>query len=58
VAIAALYGKRLAGGWRWTFVVASVTALYLNVFVLVVQLFQMPPALIAVAPTSSRRPSR
>jgi hypothetical protein len=32
-------------------VVTSVIALYLNVFVLLVQLFQKTPALIAVAPT-------
>jgi hypothetical protein len=51
VALAALYWKGLAGGWRRIFVVTSVIALYLNVFVLLVQLFQKTPALIAVAPT-------
>ena len=50
VAIAALYGKHLAGAWRKVFVVTTVLALYLNVFVLVVQLFQKVPALLIVAP--------
>ena len=51
VAIAARYWKRLTGVWRGVFVVSTVLALYLNVFVLVAQLFQKVPALIAVAPT-------
>ena len=51
IAMAALYWKHLAGGWRRVFVVASVVAVYFNVFVLVVQLFQKFPLLIAVAPT-------
>ncbi|MGH8615354.1 MAG: hypothetical protein ACREYF_25875 [Gammaproteobacteria bacterium] len=51
VAIAARYWKHLAGAWRPVFVVSTVFALYLNVFVLVAQLFQKVPALIAVAPT-------
>lgn len=51
VAILARYGKHLAGGWRQVFVVATVVALYFNVFVLLVQLFQKFPFLIAVAPT-------
>lgn len=51
VAIAARYWKHLTGAWRWIFVVTTVLALYLNIFVLLVQLFQKIPALIAVAPT-------
>jgi hypothetical protein len=51
VAIAARYWKHLTGAWRAVFVVSTVLALYLNVFVLVAQLFQKVPALIAVAPT-------
>lgn len=50
-AIAALYWKRLDGGWARTFVVLSVLALYLNVFVLLAQLLQKIPALAAIAPT-------
>jgi hypothetical protein len=51
VGIAARYWKQLTGPWRWVFVSATVSALYLNVFVLLVQLFQKTPGLIAVAPT-------
>ena len=51
VAIAARYWKHLAGVWRQLFVVTSVVALYFNVFVLLVQLFQKIPGLIVVAPT-------
>lgn len=53
VAIAARYWKHLNGAWRAVFVVSSVLALYLNVFVLIVQLFQKTPALIALAPNQS-----
>ena len=40
-----LYAKRLAGPWRAIYVIGAVISLYLNVFVLVVQLFQKVPAL-------------
>jgi hypothetical protein len=53
VAIAAFYWKHLKGAWRWIFVVTSVFALYLNVFVLVAQLFLKVPAMIAIAPTQT-----
>jgi hypothetical protein len=52
-AIVARYARHLAGHWRWIYVVCSMIALYLNVFVLVVQLFQKVPALKALAPTQS-----
>ena len=52
----ARYGKHLAGGWRGVYVVGAVLALYLNVFVLVVQLFERLPALIAAAPTQKEAP--
>jgi hypothetical protein len=55
-ALAALYLFRLAGPWRSIYVIASVTALYLNVFVLVVQFFRKIPALHALAPTESEPP--
>lgn len=42
--------------WSRTFVVSSVIALYFNVFVLVVQLFEKVPALHALAPTQSEPP--
>lgn len=51
VAIVALYGQHLAGPWRRVFVIATVTALYFNVFVLLVQLFGKFPLLLVVAPT-------
>ena len=50
-ALVALYWKHLEGGWRRTFVVLSVVALYLNVFVLLAQLLQKIPALAILAPT-------
>jgi hypothetical protein len=53
VAIFALYGRGLAGAWLRTYVVSAVIALCLNVFVLIVQLFEKVPALRAVAPTQS-----
>ena len=49
--LAALYWKRLEGRWRTIYVVTAIIALWLNVFVLIVQLFLRVPGLIAVAPT-------
>jgi K+-transporting ATPase A subunit len=56
IAIVARYGRHLAGTWRWIYVVTAMTSLYLNVFVLIVQLFQKVPALKALAPTQSEPP--
>jgi hypothetical protein len=56
VAILARYGRRLSGAWRWIYVVTAMVALYLNVFVLIVQLFQKVPALKALAPSQSEPP--
>lgn len=53
IAIPARYAKHLAGQWRKTYAITSTIALYLNVFVLVVQLFGKVPALHALAPTGS-----
>jgi hypothetical protein len=55
-AIAARYAFSLAGGWRRIYVAGAVIALYLNVFVLIVQAFQKIPALNALAPTQSEPP--
>jgi hypothetical protein len=55
-ALAARYVYRLAGGWRVTYVVGATVALYLNVFVLVVQGFQKVAFLKALAPTQSEPP--
>lgn len=54
--ILARYGKGLAGGWRRTYVVGAVLALYLNVFVLLNQLFRRIPALIVAAPSQKEPP--
>lgn len=51
VAVYALYSKHLAGAWRWIYVSTATAALYLNVFVLIVQSFQKIPALNPLAPT-------
>jgi len=56
VAIYALYGAHLRGAWRWVYVVTASTALYLNVFVLIVQLFLKVPDLHALAPTQGEPP--
>lgn len=56
VAIVALYGTGLAGPWRWLYVVGAVAALYLNVFVGVVQSFQKLSFLQPLAPTQSEAP--
>ena len=52
----ALYTKKLAGGWRRTYVIGAVISLYLNVFVLVVQLFLKVPAIHALAPNAPANP--
>jgi hypothetical protein len=56
IALVALYGKRLVGAWRWIYVVTAVSALYLNVLVLIVQSFQKIPSLRPLAPTQSEPP--
>jgi hypothetical protein len=53
IAVFALYSRDLAGSWRWIYVVGTVMALYLNVFVGVVQSFLKIPTLNALAPTQS-----
>ena len=55
-AIYARYGRHLIGGWRNTYVITAMIALYLNVFVLVVQSFLKIPALHQLAPTQSEPP--
>jgi hypothetical protein len=56
VVLFARYRKQLAGGWRGVYVVGAVAALYMNVFILVAQLFQRVPALIVLAPTQKEPP--
>ncbi len=52
-ALFALYRNRLLGAWRPVFVATAIAALYLNVFVLIVQSFLKLPRLHALAPTQS-----
>jgi hypothetical protein len=54
--IFARYPKRLAGAWRWIYVIGAVICLYFNLFVAVVQAFEKIPALHALAPTQSEPP--
>jgi len=56
VAIFALYGLHLRGAWRRVYVVCAAVALYLNIFVGVVQAFLKVPALHAVAPQQTEPP--
>ncbi|SRR5258706_15816128 len=50
------YKKQYAGGWRKTYVISTVIALYFNVFVLIFQSFLKIPALNALAPTQTEPP--
>ena len=56
VAVVARYGFQIRGSWRWIYVITAMVALYLNVFVGVVQAFQKIPALHALAPKQSEPP--
>ena len=56
LACLARYMFRLAGAWRRVYTIGATTALYLNVFVLVVQLFRRVPALNALAPRQTEPP--
>jgi hypothetical protein len=56
IAILARYQLHLAGVWRRIYVVTAVIALYLNVFVLIAQLFQKVPTLHDLAPNQSEPP--
>ena len=55
-AILALYVGKLSGLWRPVFVIGATLALYLDVFVGVVQAFQKIPALKPLAPTQTEPP--
>jgi hypothetical protein len=54
--VAARYRKHLHGVWRGTYVVGTILVLYLNFFVLIVQLFRRIPALIVAAPKQTEPP--
>jgi hypothetical protein len=54
--VLALYVFGLRGFWRWIYIAGVVIALYLNVFVAVVQSFAKIPELRSLAPTQSEPP--
>ena len=56
LACLAFYRYRLAGGWRRTYVITAVLALYCDVFVPIMPLFKKVPALKGLAPTQSEPP--
>ncbi len=56
VVLWARYRRAMQGRWAQVFIIGSVVALWLNVFVLVAQLFAKVPALHALAPTQSEPP--
>jgi hypothetical protein len=55
-ALFALYIRRLTQAWRWIYAVTAVAALYLNVFISIVQAFQKITFFEALAPTQSEPP--
>jgi len=55
-AVHALWGEQLRGGWRAVYVVCAVLAQWLNVFVLVAQLFNKIPFLHRLAPHGDEPP--
>ena len=55
-AFLARYTRHLERSWRWIYVVCAVLALYLNVFVAVVQSFLKIPPVHALAPTQKEPP--
>lgn len=56
VAVLALYFLHLTGMWRWIYVIAAVVAIYLNVFVGVIQAFEKIGFLEALAPHQTEPP--
>jgi len=56
IAVLARYGRHMERSWRWIYIVCAVLALYLNVFVAVVQSFMKIPAVHALAPTQKESP--
>jgi hypothetical protein len=56
VTLTALYGFKLQERWRWVYVVSAAIALYLNIFVAVVQTFQKVAYFHSLAPTQTEPP--
>ena len=51
IACFALYVRKLSGAWRWIYTLTAMIALYLNVFVLIIQSFLKIAPLHALAPS-------
>ena len=51
-----MYGLKLRGRGRWVYVVTAAFALYLNIFIAVVQAFQKLAFFHALAPTQGEPP--
>lgn len=56
IALLAVYVYGATGPWRWIYVASAIAALYLNVFVAVVQSFLKFPPLKQLAPTQTEPP--
>jgi hypothetical protein len=56
IALVALYVFHLRGGWRRTYAITAMIALYFNVFVLIAQIFEHVPVFHALAPTGTETP--
>jgi hypothetical protein len=56
IAVTARYAFHLSGVWRPAYVITAAIALYFNVFILVVQLFEKVPFLRVLAPTQKEPP--
>ena len=56
IALVGYFYYELAGNWRWIYIASATVALYLNVFVAIVQAFLKIPALRAMAPTQTEPP--
>ena len=56
VAVVSYYVFDLADAWRWVYVVTAMIALYLNVFVVIIQAFGKLSFLQSLAPTQSEPP--
>jgi hypothetical protein len=56
IALVALYAFHLKEGWRRTYAITAMIALYFNVFVLIAQIFEHVPTFHALAPTGTETP--
>ncbi len=56
VACYSFYVRHLQGSWRTAYAITALLSLYLNFFVLIVQMFTKIPAIATLAPTQSELP--